>query len=73
MVGPGSNADPRTWKERPFLGDPEHLTVDYIRDQLNRNQYNGDVFRALKFMVQEYDVTYESLNIYRANCKADCY
>ena len=55
MVGPGSNADPRTWKERPFLGDPEHLTVDYIRDQLNRNQYNGDVFRALKFMVQEYD------------------
>ena len=55
MVGPSSNVDPRTWKERPLLGEPEHLTVDYIRDQLNRNQYNGDVFRALKFMVEMYD------------------
>ena len=42
----------------------QELTVAYIRNELRRNQYCGDLFDALRFMLKEYDEVNSKLKLY---------
>lgn len=39
-------------------------TVAYIRDELRRNQFQGDIFEALEFLLREYDTVNRKLQFY---------
>lgn len=45
-----------------FLNQP--LTIAYIRDQVRRNQYIGDMFEGLQFLLQQYDIVNDRLKAY---------
>lgn len=40
------------------------LTIAEIRDSLRHNAYVGDLFEALRFLLQEYDTVNERLKTY---------
>lgn len=40
--------------ERSFRDQP--LTVAYIRDSVRKKSYVGDLFEALTFMLEQYDI-----------------
>ena len=39
------------------------LTIAYIRDSLRRNEYVGDMFEGLQFMLDQYDEVYKRLRM----------
>lgn len=51
----------------PRTGD---LTVEYIRSELAKNRYIGDLFEALQFMLDEYDVQDIFIRGYRKQVEA---
>lgn len=44
--------------------DSDWLTVAFIRDELRRNQYSGDLFEALKYLLMKYDEQNTMLRAY---------